>query len=297
MSIFSLKSLGIDIPTIQIMDVGAMIEGENRYTTLVEQGLAEVTGFEPNPVKFEELQRTNKGPYRYFPLVLGTGDVERFNATAYPGCSSIYEPDPSVINLFSTISTATGGNFRVLEAVNVETVRLDDIREISAVDFVKIDVQGSELKILQGGMTKLGTSLVMELESEFIPMYKDQPLFGDLQVFLREYGFVLHKFIDVGGRGLKPMRNGPNQVSPISQLLWADAVFVRDFTKPDGFSDADLLKAAAILNDVYRSVDLVYLLLREHDRRNDGGLGDRYVAAIKELDELPLLFMNIRDTY
>ena len=44
--------LGRKIPTIQILDVGAMATGEERYHPLVASGLAEVTGFEPNPAEY-----------------------------------------------------------------------------------------------------------------------------------------------------------------------------------------------------------------------------------------------------
>ena len=46
---FFLKDvLSISLAQIEIMDIGAMIEGEDRYETLVRQGLGQVTGFEPN---------------------------------------------------------------------------------------------------------------------------------------------------------------------------------------------------------------------------------------------------------
>lgn len=32
--------LGLDFPTVQVLDVGAMIEGEDCYSPLVDQGLA-----------------------------------------------------------------------------------------------------------------------------------------------------------------------------------------------------------------------------------------------------------------
>ena len=49
MSVFSLKqALGIELPTIEILDVGAMMEEQDRYQPLRDMGLARVTGFEPD---------------------------------------------------------------------------------------------------------------------------------------------------------------------------------------------------------------------------------------------------------
>ena len=92
------------------------------------------------------------------------------------------------------------GNFYVQRTEKVETIRMDDLGSNITVDYLKIDVQGYELEIMRHGTTKLSNAAVIECEVEFLPMYRKQPLFGDVQCFLRDQGFVLHKLIDVGGR-------------------------------------------------------------------------------------------------
>jgi hypothetical protein len=106
--------LGRTIPTVQILDIGAaMLVGRERYHQLVELGLAEVTAFEPNPAEYARLQG-RKGPYRYLPHFLGSGQPATFHLTRYPGCSSILSPDPNVIDMFMTIGCADpGSNFHV----------------------------------------------------------------------------------------------------------------------------------------------------------------------------------------
>jgi hypothetical protein len=104
---------------------------------------------------------------------------------------------------------------------------------------------------------------------------------------------VLHKMIDVAGRPFSPFRP-TNPYLPISQLLWADAVFVRDFTHLEAYREDSLLKAAAILDVVYSSYDLAALLLAEHDRRRQGGLHPRYVDSLKHR-KLTRHCLNLRD--
>ena len=41
------------LPKLEIMDMEAMIGGEDRYAVIVEQGGGNVTGFEPNPKNLE----------------------------------------------------------------------------------------------------------------------------------------------------------------------------------------------------------------------------------------------------
>ena len=286
--------LGRKIPTIQILDVGAMATGQERYHALVASGLAEVTGFEPNPAEYARLQN-RKGPYRYLPYFLGAGQSAKFHLTRYPGCSSLLTPNSKVIDMFMTIGCADpNGNFHVEKTETVETIRLDDIKPALAVDFLKVDAQGYELEIMRHGATTLSNSLVIECEVEFVPLYREQPLFGDVQCFLRDQRFVLHKLIDVAGRPFRPF-NPPNPFLPMSQLLWADAIFVRDFTHLDAFSDDDLLKAAAVLDVVYCSFDLAGILLIEYDRRSKTSLWQAYVSDLKKRASLSAQVLNIMD--
>jgi FkbM family methyltransferase len=285
--------LGRPIPMIQIMDIGAAALSQDRYEPLVTLGYANVTGFEPNPAEYARLQN-RAGPYRYLPVFLGNGAPATFHSARYPGCSSLPRPDPAVIDLFQTIGCAgPDGNFHVVGTEMVETVRLDDIGSGITIDYLKIDVQGYELEIMRNGRKKLANAVVIESEVEFVPFYENQPLFGDVQCFMREEGFVLHKFIDVGGRPFRPF-NPPNPFYPISQLLFADAIFIRDFARLDGYSDDGLLKAATVLDLVYGPYDIAALLLKEYDRRMQTNLYGRYCEALNSR-QLSIRFLNVLD--
>jgi FkbM family methyltransferase len=285
--------LGHPIPTIQIMDVGAMAVGQDRYDALITSGLAQVTGFEPNSAEYSRLQN-RKGPYRYLPVFLGNGTPATFHLTRYPGCSSLLKPDANMIDMFMTIGCADpSGNFHVQSMEKVETVRLDDLGPNITVDYLKIDVQGHELEVMRHGTTKLSKAVVIECEVEFVPIYWKQPLFGDVQCFLRDQGFMLHKLIDISGRPFRPF-SPPNPFLPLSQVLWADAIFVRDFTRFDSYGTDGLLKAVAVLDLVYGSYDLAAVMLGEFDRRSRTDLRQRYLNALRNRPLSPRC-LNIMD--
>ncbi len=71
----------------------------------------------------------------------------------------------------------------------VEAVTLDYLYNKLAfpnIDFIKIDVQGAALDVLQGGIHCLKeNTLGIEVEVEFSPIYDKQALFSDVDSFIR----------------------------------------------------------------------------------------------------------------
>jgi hypothetical protein len=101
----------------------------------------------------------------------------------------------------------------------------------------------------------------------FEPLYRDQPLFADIDQALRARGFRLHKLIDLSGRAFKPLAMRESTTATLGQLLWGDAVYVRDFMRLADVDPAKLLRMAMVLDVVYGSYDLAHLAIAEHDRQ------------------------------
>lgn len=57
------------------------------------------------------------------------------------------------------------------------------------VDVIKLDVQGAELKALHGAKRLLESAKAVYLEVSFVPMYKDCPLFTQIDEFLKQHGY------------------------------------------------------------------------------------------------------------
>jgi FkbM family methyltransferase len=76
----------------------------------------------------------------------------------------------------------------------VKASRLDTIKDeldIAKIDFIHIDVQGAELKVLKGLGSLLDTVLAVWMEVERIPLYKDQPLHDEVADFMQSRNFGL----------------------------------------------------------------------------------------------------------
>ena len=268
--------LEIECP-INVIDIGANpIDGDAPYKPLLDSGLAQVYGFEPN---LDALARLNaiKGPNEtYFSSAVYDGNQQELRVCLAQGMTSLLEPNANLLNYLHGFPEWG----KVEERVSIPTVRLDDINEITIVDYLKIDIQGAELEVFRNGINRLKDCLVIHTEVNFLPMYEEQPLFSEVELYLRELGFIFHKFDPLVSRILQPMTLNNDIRGQLSQVTYADAVFVKDFTKFDQLSSKQLKKIALILNDIYESFDIVLRALMAYDTKTKSNFAEQYLKFL-----------------
>jgi FkbM family methyltransferase len=276
--LFAIKSLIPPIPKIKIVDVGAMTHGDGTepYQALLKAVHCEVIGFEPVGAEFQKLDQLKNSDRRYLPYFIGDGTEQTFHECNFPMTSSLFEPNSELLEKFQNLEELT----RVIKKYPVQTTRLDDIPEIKGTDFLKVDVQGAELMVFQGAVEILKEVLVIQTEVEFAPMYKKQPLFSDIDKFLRSLGFQFHRLVDSRGRVFKPLSLNNQPAALMSQWLWGDAIYVRDFMAFDNVQPLALLKLAAILHENYRSFDLAAYALSAYDRLAKSKMQAAYIQKL-----------------
>lgn len=284
--IFSLvEMLGRKAPLIDVIDVGAMLldEAPPDYQPLMKRNAANVVGFEPVPEECEKLNRLAGKQQKFLPYFIGDGSERTFHLCNYPMTSSLYEPNEKLLKKFNNLLELT----TCVEKTKVKTTRLDDIPEIIGCDYLKMDIQGGELDALRGGMKVLQKALVVELEVEFVPMYAGQPLFADVDPVVRGAGFTFHMFKSTFGRAFKPLMVNNDINRPLKQILAADAVYVRDFTRFAELPAESLLKIAVILHEVYQSLDLAALALQHYDAKTKAGFYGVYMNRLHQGGRAP----------
>ncbi len=262
---------------VDVVDIGANPIGrEAPYKQLLDRGIARVVGFEPDPDALEELNEKSGRNETYLPYAVFDGSTHQFRVCHAPGMSSLLEPNHDLLQYFHGFSNWGA----VRERREVKTVRLDDVKEIKGIDYLKIDIQGAELEVFRNGVKRLSNCLVVHTEVEFLPMYQNQPLFSEVELFLRGHGFLFHRFAPLVSRMIRPMRPKGNIYGGLSQMFWADAIFVRDFTKLAALDSVQLTKMALILHDIYGSYDLALRCLMACDSKMGTQLAGKYVAAL-----------------
>jgi protein O-GlcNAc transferase len=263
---------------LHILDVGAALNDEPPYQALIDAGRARISGFEPDQQEREKLQKKYGDGHDFYPYFVGAGGAATFHRTNWALTGSLLEPNTHLLQKFHYLDELT----RLVATEPVATVRLDDLPEIRDVDFIKLDVQGAELIILQNALRILPEVLLIQVEVEFVPLYRDQPMFADVDVFLRASGFQFHAFDGLCGRAFKPLLPATGPYTPFRQVLWADALYVADWMHLERFTDGQLRRYAVLAHDVLRSFDLVHLLLSELDRRTGECTADLYVMMHAE---------------
>jgi FkbM family methyltransferase len=261
-----------------ILEIGARSLGgdpEPFYQLLDVFPGSQILAFEVDKVLCEAMNQTAKHGIRFFPTALGrTEETRDFYETRHPACCSLYKPNERLLSLYNDFEVS------YLKSIgSIETVSLDyfaKYNDIQSVDFIKIDIQGAELDVFQGGHHILSQVVAIESEVEFIPLYDNQPLFGDVCAFLSTKNMMFHKFVSLAGRTLAPVIIN-NDVSTATQHCWSDALFIRDVLKIPELSPHKLLKLG-MLGCLYGSPDLAFHCFQHYDKLNETNLAESFLA-------------------
>ncbi|MCL6377677.1 FkbM family methyltransferase [Pectobacterium brasiliense] len=250
---------------IRVVDIGANpIDGEPPYKKLLISGNVDLIGFEPQPDALKQLNM-NKGIHeQYLPYAVGTGEEITLYLCRASGMTSTLRPNFTILNHFQGYPVWA----EILREERLRTVKLDDIDEIKGIDWLKIDIQGGELNVFLNAEEKLKDTLVIQTEVNFIQLYEEQPLFAEIDQWMRAHGFMLHTLLEERRRLYAPYVLNNQIHQGLNQLTTADAVYIRDINKLDDLMPEQLNKMAIILRESYGSFDLAEkIMVANNDRQ------------------------------
>ena len=278
----SLQTLIGSTEVIQVADIGAAVINETPiYKRLLEEGIAHLNAFDGDERQTERIKSTYAGRVSVFTDFLFDGTEQTLHvAEPESGMTSLFKPDPFVMKFFNGFEVIG----KIVETHKIATNRLDDVAELPQIDFLKMDIQGSELTVMQHGLQKLEKCVAVQLEVPFIPLYEAQPSFGDIDVWMRAQGFQPHSFTETKRWSIAPTVFDNNVRVPGNQLMEADIVYVRDLVKLKRLDNSQLKKTALIAHYCLKSIDLCNHALGELVSRGvlDPSVRGSYVALVNE---------------
>ena len=254
-SIIAIKSLPSSTKVV-LIDIGAAGEIEPRWKPY--SYLIKYFGFEPDVRSSDNLNNIVKSflDYKIFPTALSETEKDsEFYLCKKPEVSSLYKPNISLLKNFPDKE-----RFSVINKQSLKTVSLDSYN-IENNDFIKIDVQGSELNILNGANKTLEKTFGLELEIEFLELYQDQPLFGEVCKKLAEKGFQFIDFVNLA-------RWERKEHNSFGQCVFGDALFLKTPETLD-IKNMDISKICTYLTIliIYKRYDLVDITLDMLDEK------------------------------
>ncbi len=265
--------------TFNILEVGALPleeSGEPFHQLLDFFPGSRIIAFETEKELCNKLNETAKPGLIYYPIALGRyNEIADFYLTEHPMCSSLYRPNEELLNYYNNLEVAM-----IKRISNIKTITLDDFCDqfqMTNIDYIKIDVQGAALDIFKGGQNCLRNVLAILSEVEFIHLYENQPLFGDVCHFLDKNKLMFHKFFDLAGRTLKPVVYKSDS-NAASQHMWSDALFIKTLSLLNSLADDKLLKLATIAY-IYDSADVAFYCLNLYDQRHNSQIRNAALIA------------------
>ncbi|HVC76695.1 MAG TPA: FkbM family methyltransferase [Candidatus Micrarchaeaceae archaeon] len=235
---------------IVLVDVGARGVAPPELESL--RSYVRRIGFEPD---LEECQRlSNTGNGEFFPMIVGgLGGAQRLNLYSDRDYSSVYELADRYTRLWLH-------GIEKDSSVEAEVVTLDSFvadHPDLCPDFLKLDVQGAELAILQGGEQTLQRTGLVEVEVEFAEMYRGQPLFHDIAAFMSNRGFEL-LYLNRGFATRREVYDGPSR----GQLITGDALFGKTESECRNMTVTQRAKYVILLVQLGH-LDIAYQLVAE----------------------------------
>ncbi len=246
------------------VDIGARAVKQNDFVKAFPG--SQYIGFELDVEECKRLNSLNIERHQFYPQAIGRkSETRTLYVTRNPASSSLYEPNSQKMHRFMEI----GPYFDVMKKQTVETVSLDDWHRDAVIPepvFLELDTQGSELDILQGSDHLLTTSILgLQAEVEFFPLYKNQPLFSDVDNYLRPKGFDLFD--------LSRYRLRRAYIKTRGQLLWGHAIYLKDVCQMKKGRLAKFLTLAAIASyfgfEDYALEILIFLMENGADFESD----------------------------
>lgn len=171
-----------------VLDVGA---NAGQFATLLREKYryrGQIVSFEPLDDAYARLVETSSRDTQWQCVKTALGDLEGtsvINVSANSWSSSLLDVSPKSLEFEPSIG--------YVGTQNVSIRRLDMLTEELSLNsqsiFLKLDVQGYETQVLLGALRILDRVKLIQIETSLVPVYKNEPLIGDMVKTLDFLGF------------------------------------------------------------------------------------------------------------
>jgi len=211
---------------INLLDLGASGQPPEYWKPLAY--LTNLIGFDPNAEECEQLkqQKTAFLSQTFLPYAIAgkTGEFTLFQ-TRSVYCWSLLKPDLEWLRRFTVFDL-----FEIEGTQQITATKLNDVTELQTIeiDAMKLDTQGLELPILSAAANMVDRCILIETETGLSENYHDETTFDQIMQFMLAQGYGLFA-INTNHR--VPRSNGFSGAATNEQILWCEAIWLRDFLR------------------------------------------------------------------
>lgn len=235
---------------INALEHGATLASRSDFGQFLTQGAVNYICLDPGSVITNSQQLQHIGLFEYFPLtVLGNGSQLELKLAVEATQST-------------TLPITDDSNIQLISTTQVASYRLNDINGLDSLDWLILDGQHNNVRILENGQQKLSSVLLLEVNTCEHADYVDQLGLTAITKLAQQQGLTLLK------------------VNPAAESN--QAIFIPNQQILAKLDNNQLMKLAFLLDAVYSDQDTVALLLKQADK----SLANRYLTS-KEKQDAP----------
>lgn len=213
---------------ITVFDIGCRFGIHPSWSKLKKKEFLKYYAFDVDEIEIKRLILKYKEYSNYIAIHRGfsnSEEIAELNILAHHGQSSFFRPN---------LSSDWYRNHRALDAV-IESKKLYELttldiycnREKIYPDFLKIDTEGYDYRILEGGKNILKSVIAIRCEVQYQEVFKLAESFADLNLLLSQNGFQLAN-LDYDGKGIPKSYFCPN-LNKYGIMIGGEAVFIRNY--------------------------------------------------------------------
>jgi len=206
--------------SVTMLDVGASGGILPRWEGLKK--IVSFIGIEPDERSYRELMNSKVKDefYSYDIICKGAWSSKttvKILFTNKPMCSTHFAPDHKILSKFPEAD-----RFEIASSFEIDCNTLDNLfaEKLDQIDFIKLDLEGGEAEVLNGSSKLLCSCLGLHIEVGFQPIRIGQPLFGDINLLMKNNGFEFIDFITIA-------RWERDIYTNMGQSIFGDALFLR----------------------------------------------------------------------
>lgn len=238
------------------VDNGGQLLESDVVRQLLQKEALELIAFDPSSQAPDTSLKQHKGVHYYPNATLGDGQPGQLHACLDPKLSASLAPlgdehQPEAIRKGS----------QVLTRLSLNTIKLDSIDGLPAIDWLVLDDLNDATAILDNGTQALKDTLLLQVKVAFQPTHERQPNLAEIQHWASRNGFRFYRLHEPQHRSHLP-EDVPETQRQATEMTSADALLLPSHGRMETLSDNQRTRLAFLLHTVFGIKDLTYSLLQ-----------------------------------